>query len=63
MSNETFSIGDVVVLKSGGPPMTVFSSPASRADQQVGCVWFDKDGGIQQRVFEPGTLKLCEMLS
>ena len=34
----TFKVGDVVVLKSGGPRMTVEEIEG----QEVQCVWFDK---------------------
>lgn len=36
-----FKEGDVVKVKSGGPPMTVESV---NADGSYTCVWFDKDG-------------------
>ena len=49
-----FQIGDIVQLKSGGPPMTVTSSEG----KSVSCTWFDKN---QQRhdegAFPPGALK------
>lgn len=35
-----FSVGDVVVLKSGGPRMTVESIDAESS--KAHCVWFDK---------------------
>jgi uncharacterized protein YodC (DUF2158 family) len=36
---DSFSLGDVVQLKSGGPTMTVNSID----DNEVECVWFVKD--------------------
>ncbi|CAJ0561823.1 TPA: DUF2158 domain-containing protein [Proteus mirabilis] len=48
MSN--FNIGDVVVLKSGGPKMTVSEV---RNDNYVTCVWFeDKQTHTQAFVSE-----------
>lgn len=36
---QDFKVGDIVVLKSGGPPMTVQTVPSSgRGDLQ--CSWF-----------------------
>ncbi|WP_284124395.1 YodC family protein [Parerythrobacter aestuarii] len=39
----SFAAGDVVQLKSGGPPMTI----ASIDDEEALCVWFDKQ--VQKR--------------
>ena len=38
MSAREFVAGDVVVLKSGGPPMTV----QDHAPDGVRCLWFDE---------------------
>jgi uncharacterized protein YodC (DUF2158 family) len=35
---ESFHIGDIVMLKSGGPAMTVDAT-----GEQVDCVWFAKE--------------------
>ncbi|PZU29860.1 MAG: DUF2158 domain-containing protein [Stenotrophomonas sp.] len=48
-----FKPGDVVVLRSGGPKMTVSSLEGSR----VWCVWFDAAGVPQSKVFERAILK------
>jgi len=40
-NNSQFSIGDVVYLKSGGPPMTINSFYDQTLYGDVGCVWFD----------------------
>jgi uncharacterized protein YodC (DUF2158 family) len=51
MANK-FKLGDVVVLKSGGPPMTVagLPSPLRRVNEDhYHCVWFKgstKDNGF-----------------
>lgn len=41
---DTFQLGDVVVLKSGGPQMTVSAVGESNTTGQglVWCVWFEK---------------------
>ena len=45
--------GDVVVLKSGGPTMTVANV---RQDGKVVCEWFD-DNKPQGRAFDPDVLE------
>ena len=58
-----FKIGDVVILKSGGPPMTVHNlgdySPMG-PNPGVMCVWFDNSKKVED-VFHPSTLELYEM--
>lgn len=40
--SETFEVGDVVKLKSGGPKMTVKGAgPNQSGDPTVWCVWFE----------------------
>jgi uncharacterized protein YodC (DUF2158 family) len=55
-----FNKGDVVVLKSGGPQMTVHNlgSYAHSGGPEDGalCVWFDKDRVPHERVFDTLTL-------
>jgi uncharacterized protein YodC (DUF2158 family) len=36
---RTFKVGDVVMLKSGGPHMTI---EAIQPDGSYTCIWFDK---------------------
>lgn len=48
-----FKVGDVVILKSGGPSMTVNSVDISG----VFCVWFDSKGETKSATF------LAEMLN
>lgn len=52
-----FKIGDVVVLKSGGPEMTV-----ENIDEQgnVTCTWFDKDNNRKTETFKEEMLEKCE---
>lgn len=37
---NAFNRGDVVVLKSGGPPMTISSIPGEISPNTYKCVWF-----------------------
>ncbi|MDR6873533.1 uncharacterized protein YodC (DUF2158 family) [Bosea sp. BE125] len=55
MANK-FKIGDVVMLKSGGPPMTISSSPGSTSDL-YGCRWF-KGATAAQGAYIEGVLQL-----
>ncbi len=48
---DSFKIGDVVQLKSGGPFMTV----SAVEDDSLYCIWFDKTEQKQGR-FKPATL-------
>lgn len=47
---HSIGLGDVVVLKSGGPQMTVVTMPhqcpntGSLTEQSVFCAWFDHKG-------------------
>ena len=43
-----FSIGDVVKLKSGGPPMTVSYGPYENGGTSVECFWFNGSGYSHQ---------------
>ncbi len=50
-----FKEGDVVRLKSGGPPMTV----EQIYDEDISCVWFEKVGNkrvAQRESFRPVVL-------
>jgi uncharacterized protein YodC (DUF2158 family) len=38
-SNNTFAVGDIVKLKSGGPEMTVKVLPSEHTKQYI-CQWF-----------------------
>lgn len=53
-----FRIGDVVRLKSGGPPMTVTETPGPETDTYH-CVWFDGRGDYHSHHFEADVLVLC----
>jgi uncharacterized protein YodC (DUF2158 family) len=61
---EGFKVGDVVRLKSGGPPMTVAIAAVSKwrtditKDWTVACVWFSQSAIVSQ-TFPPEALVLC----
>jgi len=58
MSNvEKFKKGDVVILKSGGPPMTV---ARYMENGRVACIWFDESQKHNSKGFEEDTLELVE---
>lgn len=54
--------GDVVVLKSGGPMMTVESVEDMEQGElrwaEVKCSWFDSGGGVASRIFAPDALRV-----
>ena len=60
-----FEVGDVVRLKSGGPPMTVKAvlvvdpnAPHDRPQGRYACVWFGADlGSARHDVFSAEVLK------
>ena len=65
MSNQSteHKIGDVVILKSGGPPMTVHNIgdyPNQGLNPGVLCVWFDNAKRVED-VFHPNTLERYEI--
>jgi len=56
--SETFQLGDVVVLKSGGPKMTVsMTGDDSFQRPTVWCDWFEGNKKISG-TFPPSSLKL-----
>jgi uncharacterized protein YodC (DUF2158 family) len=58
-----FVIGSVVILKSGGPIMTVTNVGTDARDNQaqiVGCTWFDKDGREQTGTYPGAALEAYE---
>ena len=50
-----FKVGDLVTLKSGGPPMTV---NMLFEDGGVQTVWHLEDGNLRREGFYPGALKM-----
>ena len=59
MTTQTFNIGDLVELKSGGPVMTVYS--VSRGGDHVTCEWFAgaklEEGHFAMAMLQPGKPK------
>jgi uncharacterized protein YodC (DUF2158 family) len=54
-----YKVGDVVVLKSGGPLMTVHSIglfTATAPDEGLLCVWFDDKRRVED-VFHPDAVE------
>ena len=47
MTDTTFSVGDVVVLKSDGPKMTIEKIDSD----QCHCVWFENDNTEKRSAF------------
>lgn len=58
MPVSTFKVGDIVQLKSGGPPMTVYQTndEDDEAPAWADCSWFDKNQDKRQR-FQQTSLK------
>ncbi len=52
-----FKAGDVVVLKSGGQPLTV----AEVNDQNIECIWIGEEGELFRETLPAVTLELAEI--
>ena len=52
-----FTIGDIVVLKSGGPDMTICSVP-ERGASHYGCQWFSGKK-LEHGYFQAESLKVA----
>lgn len=62
MGQDQYKIGDVVVLKSGGPPMTVHNIGDYNATYpEIGllCVWFDTSKKVED-VFHPNAVEIFD---
>ncbi|MBD2827055.1 YodC family protein [Xenorhabdus szentirmaii] len=56
----TFQKGDVVILKSGGPEMTIDSRDTYSQDvEKYKCFWF-VEGNLQKDSFDVATLEKAE---
>ena len=55
IENE-FNVGDVVMLKAGGPRMTVESIGSTPDEKAVNCVWFDGSKRVR-RSFDAAVLE------
>lgn len=63
MAQTQYKIGDVVILKSGGPPMTVHNIGdyhATAPDPGLLCVWFDTNKKVED-VFHPNTVEIYDL--
>lgn len=54
--NNGFTIGDVVIIKSGGPAMTV-TEVETEIENIIVCTWFIDNKLIQTRRFNKASLK------
>jgi len=67
LEEEGFQVGKVVVLKSGGPMMTIRESKAHRGDYfnlawwEVTCLWFDSANKLQTSVFSSVELEVTDV--
>ena len=54
-----FRIGDIVQLKSGGPPMTIDCISGPPLVRQIKCTWYDPDSanGVSTYTFREPMLK------
>ena len=53
----SLQVGEVVRLKSGGPPMTVVATGARAEPGVVECAWFDRDNAYATASFPPRALE------
>lgn len=51
-----FKVGDVVQLKSGGPPMTVIELGVHSDPRRIWCKWFVDSIKVEQGDFPPDAL-------
>jgi uncharacterized protein YodC (DUF2158 family) len=59
---EMFEKGDVVVLKSGGPRMTICAVPNEHRSMYY-CEWFDENGVHSKAKFPAEALKLVQKMA
>ena len=59
MDEEKLKVGDVVMLKSGGPSMTIIETEKI-SEQYVTCQWFNEDNKLQKENFRKEALILAE---
>jgi len=55
---QAFKQGEKVILKSGGPPMTV-KGPGETTGW-ISCTWFDGSGNKHEEDFHPDTIRTVE---
>ena len=62
MNKHEFKVGDVVTLKSGGPPMTV-NEVLNMSEDTKGCIkcrWFDVKKQLKKGEFSPDSLEVSK---
>jgi len=62
MNKHEFKVGDVVALKSGGPPMTV-DEVLEMPEGSKGCIkcrWFDVKEQLKKGEFSPDSLEVSK---
>lgn len=59
---DTFEIGDTVVLKSGGPIMTVTAVGDRKGRLNVWCSWFDRDDNEKTGIFPVDAVKAASRI-
>lgn len=52
---KEFKIGDLVVLNSGGPVMTIISPDEQFS--RVKCAWFTREGELRESHFKEETIR------
>lgn len=57
MSEVQFKSGDVVILRSGGPKMTIRWVEEEYGTLTASCSWFDTKGEIREKTFSTDQLK------
>ena len=58
MDEMTYELGDVVILNSGGPRMTVVE--VSEGGGAISCTWMNEDGDeLHHGVFKAVTIELA----
>lgn len=56
MSSPKFQVGDVVILNSGGPRMTVSVVEDTSKGFMLTCQWLDDDGALANHRFHEATV-------
>ena len=59
MDEKKFSVGDVVILKSGGPDMTIIKTEGL-GEKCVECKWFDEHNKLHKEKFSKEELDSVE---
>ena len=63
MEQLSFKTGDLVRLKSGGPPMIVLENERLNSVECVECGWFDVYGELHKEVFVPLVLEPTQIMA